>query len=226
MLHLPIYINVLFVFTVIVAIIAGYWMTRSKTFLIITVCWTLLQSAIGMSGFYHYTQSVPPRLLLFGVFPTLLAIAATFLTSRGQQLLDSMHLQRLTLFHTIRIPVELVLVMLYHNGLVSEYMTWEGTNFDLFSGVSAPVIGFLAFKNVSYNKKLLGWWNVICLMLLLNVVITAVFALPSPFQKLSFNQPNVAVLYAPYNLLPTVVVPLVLLAHLAAFRQLYFKRTP
>ena len=226
MQHLPIYINVLFIFTVIIAIIAGYWTTRSKTFLIITISWTLLQSAIGMSGFYHYTQSVPPRLLLFGVFPALLAIAATFLTSKGRQFLDAMHLQRLTFFHTIRIPVELVLVLLYHNSLVSVYMTYEGTNFDLFSGLSAPIIGFLAFKKITYNKKLLGWWNIICLILLLNVVITAVFALPSPFQKLSFNQPNVAVLYAPYNLLPTVIVPLVLLAHLSAFRQLYFIRNP
>jgi hypothetical protein len=98
-------------------------------------------------------------------------------------------------------------------------MTFEGTNFDLFSGITAPIVAYLEFRTTT-NKRLLFAWNILCLLLLLNVVITAVFALPSPFQKLAFEQPNIAVLYFPFNLLPTVVVPTVLLGHLVAIRQL------
>jgi hypothetical protein len=78
-------------------------------------------------------------------------------------------------------------------------MTFEGTNFDLFSGITAPIVAYLAYRTTKENKKLLLWWNIICLLLLLNVVITAVFAFPSPFQKLAFDQPNIAVLYFPFT---------------------------
>jgi len=61
---------------------------------------------------------------------------------------------------------------------------------------------------------------VMCLLLLLNVVITAIFAIPSPVQKIAFDQPNIAVLYFPFNLLPTIVVPLVLFAHCVAIKRL------
>jgi hypothetical protein len=48
-----------------------------------------------------------------------------------------------------------------------------------------------------------------------------------PFQQFAFDQPNIAVLYFPFIWLPSCVVPLVLLSHLAAIRQLsnYGKKT-
>ena len=90
----------------------------------------------------------------------------------------------------------------------------------MLSGLSAPFIALFAFRNGVRNKPVLVIWNVIALALLLNVVITAAFCIPSPIQQLAFDQPNVAVLYFPMNLLPTVVVPIVLFAHVIAFRQL------
>lgn len=45
--------------------------------------------------------------------------------------------------------------------------------------------------------------------------------IPSPFQPHSFQQPNLAVLYFPYDLLPTVVVPIVLWAHGVTLRRLW-----
>ncbi|HUQ96495.1 MAG TPA: hypothetical protein VM010_02440, partial [Chitinophagaceae bacterium] len=43
--------------------------------------------------------------------------------------------------------------------------------------------------------------------------------------QLAFDQPDIAVLYFPFVLLPGVVVPVVLLSHLAAIRQLLVKRS-
>ena len=218
--EIPIYIDLLFGLTVLVTISWAYQATKSQKFLIIVAGWTVLQSIIGLSGYYQNTETMPPRMVLFGILPTLILIVVTFLTSRGRAFIDNINLKTLTYFHTIRIPVEIVLTLLFYQGLVSVYMTFEGTNFDLFSGLTAAPIAYMAFRGGAIKKKLLKWWNVLCLLLLLNVVITAIFALPSPFQKLSLNQPNMAVLLFPFNLLPTVIVPLVLFGHLVAIRQL------
>lgn len=218
--NLPIYVNILFGLTVIATIVGFYFATKSRTFLVVAIVWTILQTILGISGIYQNTESIPPNLLLFGIFPTVLFIAVTFLTAKGRKFIDNINLKRLTYFHSIRIPVEITLSLLFHQGVVSVYMTFQGTNFDLFSGITAPIVAYFAYRKTKENKKLLLGWNFVCLLLLLNVVITAVFALPSPFQKLAFDQPNIAVLYFPYNLLPSVIVPTVLFGHLVAIRQL------
>jgi hypothetical protein len=217
--NLPIFIDILFGLTVLGTITWFSFAAKSKTFLIIAIGWTILQSILALSGFYQNTEAMPPRLMLFGIFPTLVFITATFLTKKGISLIDRVDLKTLTYFHSIRIPVEIVLSLLFHYGVMSVYITFEGTNFDLFSGLTAPIVAYLAFRKTT-NKKLLLGWNILCLLLLLNVVITAIFAFPSPFQKLAFDQPNVAVLSFPFNLLPTVIVPTVLFGHLVAIRQL------
>jgi len=216
---LPIFISILFGMTVLGTISWFYFATKSRIFLALTIGWTILQSILALKGVYQDTETIPPRLMLFGVFPTLILIAGMFLSAKGKSFIDKIDLKTLTYFHSIRIPVEIVLSLLFHYGVVSVYMTFEGTNFDLFSGITAPIVAYLAFRATT-NKKLLFGWNILCLFLLLNVVITAVFAFPSPFQKLAFDQPNIAVLYFPFILLPTVVVPIVLFGHLTAIRQL------
>lgn len=218
--QLPLFISVLFILTVITTVIGFYFANKSRSFLFITIGWILLQSMLGLSGIYQNINAMPPRIMLLGVFPTLVFIVLAFLTPRGKAFIDSINLKTLTYFHSIRIAVELILALLFHQGVVSILMTYEGTNFDLFSGITAPIVAYVSFRTVKENKKLLLLWNIICLLLLLNVVITATLAIPSPFQKLAFDQPNVAILYFPFNLLPTVVVPIVLFAHLVAIKQL------
>lgn len=217
---LPDFISILFGLTVLGTIAWFYFASKSRTFLIVIAVWTILQAILGLNGIYQDTEAMPPRIMLFGVLPALVFIVVTFLHTKGKEFIDRIDLKTLTFFHTIRIPVEIVLALLYYQGLVSVLMTFEGTNFDIFSGLSAPVAAYLTYRKTKENKMLLLWWNILCLLLLLNVVITAVFAVPSPIQKLAFDQPNVAVLYFPFNLLPTVIVPTVLFGHLVAIRRL------
>jgi hypothetical protein len=218
--NLPMFIYVLFGLTVILTIFWFYIATKSKSFLLFSIGWTMLQTILGLCGIYQNTEAMPPRIMFLGVLPAIIFITITFFTAKGKAFIDEINLKTLTYFHTIRVPVEIVLVLLFHQGLVSVFMTYEGTNFDLLSGISAPIAAYLSFRKIKENRKLLLIWNIFCLLLLLNVVVTAIFAFPSPFQKIAFDQPNVAVLYFPFNLLPTLIVPLVLFGHLIAIRQL------
>jgi hypothetical protein len=124
------------------------------------------------------------------------------------------------LLHTVRIPVELVLFWLSEHGVIPRLLTFEGRNFDIFSGLTAPLIYYFGFIRPKLGKGVLITWNIICLVLLVNVVTHAILSLPTPFQKFAFDRPNVAVLYFPYIWLPACVVPLVLFSHLAILRKL------
>ncbi|MFD2717484.1 hypothetical protein ACFST9_02085 [Hymenobacter monticola] len=191
--------------------------------LAVLLAWLGLQAGVALSGFYTVTNTLPPRPLAL-VAPPVLLMALLWGTARGQQYLNGLHLPTLTLLHVVRIPVELVLYGLYVHHAVPELMTFAGRNWDVLSGLSAPVVYYLAFKRKTLSSGWLLTWNFIALGLLVNIVATAMLAAPTLFQKLAFEQPNVAILYFPFNLLPAVVVPLVLLAHLAAIRRLWGAR--
>lgn len=218
--NLPAYISIVFGLTTILTIWLFYKASRnSKTTLIILLSWIALQSFIGLSGFYTITDTVPPR-FLFLVIPPLLVIIALFSTSKGRQYINALDAKTLTLLHVVRIPVEIVLFFLCLYKTIPELMTFEGRNFDILSGLTAPVIYYFGFVKNRLNRSVILIWNFICMGLLINVVFHAVLSAPFPFQKFAFNQPNIAVLHFPFNCLPACVVPLVLFSHLVIIKQL------
>jgi hypothetical protein len=110
-----------------------------------------------------------------------------------------------------------------HKG-IPEVMTFEGRNLDIISGITAPVIYYLGFVSGRLWPRTILSWNLICLALLVNIVTTAILSTPYPFQRFGFDQPNVAIFYFPFVWLPAVIVPIVLLSHLAAIRKLIGKK--
>jgi hypothetical protein len=58
------------------------------------------------------------------------------------------------------------------------------------------------------------------LVLVIIIVMLAILSSPTQFQQLAFEQPNIAIAYFPFVWLPSIVVPIVLISHLAAIRQL------
>ncbi len=218
------FVTLLFIATCVISVLGFYAASKSKTFLIFSICWILIQSILGFSGFYRNINLAPPRIMLFGLLPILLIFASTFLSIRGKKFIDSIDLKLLTYCHTIRVPIEIILTLLYHKGLMSVLVTFEGTNFDILSGISAPIIVFFVFRKKTVHHRALLLWNFICLILLLNVIITAVLSTPSPMQLLSLAQPNVAILSFPFNLLPSFIAPLMLYSHLIAIRKIGIKK--
>jgi len=103
-------------------------------------------------------------------------------------------------------------------------MTFEGYNYDILSGISAPIIYYLVFVAKKAGENTLLIWNFICLALLINILVIAALSAQTPIQKLAFDQPNIGVALFPFVLLPSVIVPIVLLSHLTVIRQLLFSK--
>lgn len=219
--HLPFYIPLVMGLSTFLAIYLFIRSAQAYTtrIWVLLILWLVVQAGISFSGFYTVTNVLPPRFLL-AVLPPALLILFLFVSSRGRKFIDGLDLKALTLLHLVRIPVEIVLLWLYQYKKVPELMTFEGQNFDIFSGLTAPLIYYLAFVRKSIGTGIMLMWNFVCLILLANIVSTAILSAPSPFQQFAFEQPNVGIFYFPFIWLPCCIVPVVLLAHLAAIRQL------
>jgi hypothetical protein len=216
----PLYISLVFGITTILTVFIFYKAAgQSRKVLLILPGWLILQTIVSCTGFYTVTQIMPPRFIL-ATLPPLLLIAGFFASKKGRRFIDSLQIRWLTLLHIVRVPVEIVLLWLFLDKTVPRLMTFEGRNFDILSGLTVPVIYYLAFIKKKTGRNGLLVWNFICLGLLINIVVIAVLSAPFTFQRLAFDQPNIAILYFPFIWLPSCVVPLVLLSHLASIRQL------
>ncbi len=179
-----------------------------------------IQGLISASGFYKDFSTVPPRFVLA---PAPSVLAVLFIVFFKPAWLGALSLKRLTWLHVVRVFVELVLLGLYYDKQVPRQMTFAGTNFDILAGLTAPVVAWTCFRGGKPKKTPLIIWNVICLGLLVNIVVTAALSTPTPLQQLNFSMPNVAIAYFPFVWLPAFVVPAVLFAHLATLRVLLSK---
>ena len=221
--NVPFYVYALFLAAVVMAFVfllgAARRVSAGATVLAgaLLLVWLALQARIAQLGFYLNPSAVPPR-FVFAVGPMLLAIGVLFLWRRHD--LARLPLFWLTLLNVVRVPVELVLHALAQQKLVPWLMTYEGRNFDILTGLTAPLICWLAWRGGKLRRGMLAAWHAAGLLLLANIVINAVLSVPSPIQKFAFDQPNRAVLYFPFIWLPAFIVPAALFSHLVSLWQL------
>jgi hypothetical protein len=229
--NIPTFVSATFILTTIATLLlflnavrhANAAVTREQTTVIALglSIWLILQMILSLKNIYNTdTYLFPPKFFLFGVLPTLLLLITMFTTQRGKIFVDSLLLKHLAYLNIVRIPVEIVLFWLFLYKAVPVIMTFEGRNFDILAGITAPFIAYFGFSKKIIPQKLLLLWHFVCVILLLNIVVIAVLALPISLQQFGFEQPNIAVLNFPFSWLPSFIVPIVLFGHLTSIRQL------
>jgi hypothetical protein len=212
--------NAIFVLIALITVWQFYKASNhSKIFLTIAGIIGITQLGIGLTDFYEDQSTIPPRFVLL-FLPALILTILTFVTKKGKEFIDNLNIKNLTILHTIRIPVEITLHYLFLVKAIPQIMTYEGWNFDIIAGLSAPLVYYFGFVKNQLSKGILITWNIISLGLLMNIVTIAILSQKTPFQQLAIGEPNFAIGHFPYNWLPSIIVPIVLFSHLAALRLL------
>jgi hypothetical protein len=217
---IPFFISVFFMATTLATVYLVARLDEKRSLIAWTlVAWLLIQGAVTMTGFYLATDTIPPRFALL-IGPPVLLIVLLLILPASRTYLLSLSPEKLTWIHTVRVPVEIALYWLYMAGQIPEVMTFEGSNYDIFSGLTAPLIVYFGFRKRILSRGTLIMWNLLCLLLLANIVTHAILAAPTPFQQIAFDQPNRGVFYFPFSWLPGFIVPAVLFAHVTSLLQL------
>ena len=184
----------------------------------------LVTGLSGMSGFFTDFASMPPKIFL-GVAPAFIGmLVLAFHRRMGEWLRVIPHWWILAL-QSFRLIVEIQLHYLAKGPLFPKMMTFEGANFDILVGVTAPLVAFISKRagdesNDPKTRKLIFMWNVFGLLLLTNVVSRGILAMPTQFQVLMTEPPNSALGYFPYIWLPMFAVPFAYFLHILSLRKL------
>ena len=190
--------------------------------LTLLIGWIFFVCVLTFNGYFTNLSGVP-RLPMFVGIPAG-SILLLFLWPRTRTILMKMPITTLHYIHIVRVPVEMVLWWLAVSRAIPMDMTFEGSNLDILSGISAPFAAVFMVGSRSKSKLGAIIWNLIAMALLINIVSIAISYLPYFYTPTGGKVGNLGVFYFPYVLLPTFIVPAVLFSHLVSLYQLIFKK--
>lgn len=227
---LPLYVSIIFIATTLLTLyflivalrhsISDNIKNKIPKISIIAATWLALQALLALTRVHKGTTASVPNLILLGIIPTVIIITYLFATEKGRGIVRRIPLKYITYIHLVRVPVEIILYLLFYYTFIPEDLTFTGLNFDIIIGLTAPIIIYYGFHKKRLSRNTMLAWNVLGLAFLLNVVVHAILSTPFKGQLINFDQPNIAMFYFPFVWLPTFIVPLVLFSHLVSIYKL------
>jgi len=188
-------------------------------FMVAADAWIALTMGLAYAGVIGQWDRRPPPLMLILVAIVVLGIVVAR-SEVGDRLARGLPLAALVGLQSFRFPLELVMHAAAERGIMPVQMSYSGRNFDIVTGITAVLLA--AWLRFGRPPRALVWvWNVMGLLLLLNIVTVAVLSTPM-FAQFG-NTPdrlNTFVAEAPFILLPTVLVLTAWTGHLIVFRAL------
>lgn len=206
---------------------AGFSADRQKQLLLRTGLglggWLALLAGLGFAGFFAEFDTIPPRFPLMMV-PPLVVIIRLASSPKASAILRQVPLAWLTAVQSFRIVMELLLWLGYLGFFVPKQMTFEGLNFDVLVGLTAPLIAWMVFAKEKWPRGAGIAWNLLSLALLVNILTIAVLSAPTPFQVFTAAPANTFIANFPFTWLPGFVVPFALFCHVVSLKQLLFPK--
>jgi hypothetical protein len=209
----------------IVATVAKRFLPQrtARVALIGLALWLLYAGALGYFGVVGDPSIRPPG-PSFLLLPVFLFVALFLVRSDAAlRVALSFPIGLLMGLQTFRIVVELFLHQLWKDGLAPRMLTYEGANFDMVIGVSAPIIGWL-YASGRLGERAALVWNVFGLAMLANVAVRAVLTAPGMLNVITGDIPNLAIGSFPFTFIPGFMAPLALVLHVLSIRALREKQ--
>jgi hypothetical protein len=136
----------------------------------------ILMSGLGLWFLYLYYLSVnkvlqnlelPPRFFSLLLAPFFIFCIVFYILNRNNKTIQSIPLKWTILYQTFRIVVETLILFTFMENILPRSATFEGYNFDILIGLSAPIVYYIYLRTKS--KKLLYAWNILGILMILFV---------------------------------------------------------
>lgn len=184
------------------------------------ILWFLYLSVLS------YTESLksfefPPRLPLLLLLPTILITTYFYSSFRNSEMLNAIPKKWPIYLQSFRIFVELLILQTFLAGVLPESASFEGYNFDILMGISAPFIGYFIYGNLEKYRTVAKLWNVLGIFMVLFVfVIVATSTYLPHLWGSDVSLVDLKFVEMPYLMLAGFLAPLAIFMHIFSLMQL------
>lgn len=184
------------------------------------IVWMVILSSLSWIGFFSNFNTIPPRFVIIVLVPLITLIWVLLISKTTKRILTYIPKQTIIHLQVFRVIVEILLWLLFIQNLLPVQMTFEGRNFDILVGITAPLVAYFGITKYQWPKNVLIVWNLLSLGLLINIVTIAILSFPTPFRYFMNEPANTIVAEFPFVWLPGFLVPLAYGLHFLSIRQL------
>ena len=184
---------------------------------LVLAVWLAIAFALASSGFLSNWTAKPPRMPLIPLV-AFVALIAVHRSAAFVKLLRATPRHWPVALQTFRIGVELCFWRLYVTGGAPQQVTFEGRNFDVVVGLTAPVVA-LAIWKYGMGRRIVIVWNVLGIAILGNTIVTALSSLPGPLHHDWPGGVFTAIADSPFVLIPAFLAPFAIFLHVFSIRQ-------
>jgi hypothetical protein len=181
--------------------------------------WLALTATLALTGLAGDFSSFPPPMMPLVLLPPLVGSLALTFSRKFGAVLRHVPVTWLLCLQSFRVAVEMLLWALHAQGLLPVQMTFEGLNFDVLTGVTAPLAAYLLTARPGWRRPILLGWNVMGLALLATIVVISILSLPTPLRVFPNEPANTIVTRFPFIWLPGFLVPLAYTLHFFALKR-------
>ncbi len=186
------------------------------------IVWMAGTWVVAASGAFRQWDATPPPFAFLIVGVAVLSCALAW-SRFGGRLSRTIPLWLLIFVQAFRFPLELAMHTMYDRGVMPVQMSYSGRNFDIVTGATALIVALAVRRG--RGRALAKAWNVMGLLLVLNVATVGILSTPS-IRYFGDDHINVWVTYPPFVWLPAVMVLAALGGHLLVFRALSVPTLP
>ena len=186
---------------------------------LVLIGWLGVALVLGMSGIYRTGADEIPK-IQYGILVPILIGAMLIMRSSGvARVIDAVPQHWLIGVQLYR-ALGIIFLILYGAGKMPGLFAWPAGIGDVLVGALALVVAIAYARGPEKNGDLVWAWNILGLTDLGVAVATGMITAPSPIQQFAFDLPNELVGSFPLILIPTYLVPLSVLLHLASLTKL------
>lgn len=189
------------------------------------VAWLLAAIGLGLGGVYVASPGAVPTIEVGIFLPILLGIGMYLAIPAVRELVDRLPQAWLIGLQLYRAGGA-IFIVLWSLGMLPGLFAWPAGLGDVLVGISAPMVA-LAYWRLREQAHAAVWaWNLLGLLDLATSLTLGFLTTPSRFQLFALDAPNLLVTQFPLVIIPTFIVPLSILLHLASLSRLSRKPRP
>lgn len=168
-----------------------------------------------------FDLNLPPKIPILIFLPLIITTLIFYLFNKNDLVLKAIPKTYPVYYQTFRIFVELILLFTFYKNIIPKTATFEGWNFDILIGITAPFMAYFVFRKPMKSFFLAKAWNVLGIFMILFVafIIATGFYQPqiwgSETQLVQFK-----FVQMPYLLIAGFLAPSAIFMHFVSLMQL------